>query len=117
MSIIEMVRHVLECEYIYHKIVENRGSVKIMSPWQDRPYTNVSDELNFAQPFHDKFIEAIRSTTEQDFTEVEIIRKEVDQRRKLGDYLLRIGYHESVHTGQMLSYLRTLNIERPKVWD
>ncbi|MCZ6703275.1 MAG: hypothetical protein O6940_09575 [Ignavibacteria bacterium] len=44
-------------------------------------------------------------------------RREVDQRKKLGDYLNRIAYHESVHTGQMLSYLRTLGIERPQIWD
>jgi uncharacterized damage-inducible protein DinB len=117
MSVIEMVRHVLESEYWFHKIVEHRGSVVFESPWQNRPYTNVSDELDFARPFRDEFINAINSATEQDFSEVEIIRKDKGQRRKLGDYLLRIGYHESIHTGQMLSYLRTLNIERPKIWD
>jgi hypothetical protein len=36
---------------------------------------------------------------------------------KLGDYLQRIAYHESVHTGQMLAYFRALSLERPLIWD
>ncbi len=54
---------------------------------------------------------------ESDLENVRIERKEVGQSKKLGDYLNRIAYHESVHTGQMLSYLRTIGIERPQIWD
>ncbi|MEZ5028674.1 MAG: hypothetical protein R2765_07795 [Ferruginibacter sp.] len=46
-----------------------------------------------------------------------ITRKEKKQHRKLGDYLLRIAYHEAVHTGQLLDYLRTLNSPRANIWD
>lgn len=60
-TIIEMIRHVLEGEHLFHKIIENKGD--------------------------------------------------------LGDYLNRIAYHESVHTGQILSYLRTIGIDRPQIWD
>jgi hypothetical protein len=35
----------------------------------------------------------------------------------LGDYLLRIGFHEAVHAGQFLAYLRAMQIERPFIWD
>ena len=52
-----------------------------------------------------------------DLENVRIERDEVRQSKKLGDYLNRIAYHESVHTGQMLDYLRTAGIERPKIWD
>ena len=45
------------------------------------------------------------------------IESEVGQSKKLGDYLNRIAYHESVHTGQMLSYLRMLRIEIPQILD
>ncbi|MBJ8050318.1 DinB family protein, partial [Bacillus cereus group sp. N18] len=31
--------------------------------------------------------------------------------------LMRIAYHEGVHTGQMLDYMRTMKIERPNIWD
>jgi uncharacterized damage-inducible protein DinB len=41
----------------------------------------------------------------------------VRQSKILGDYLNRIAYHESVHTGQLLDYLRTIGIERPQIWD
>jgi len=118
MTSLEMVRHVLESEHLFHKIVDNRGNLgDYISPWKDKPYFDVSDELSFAQPFRDKFIHTLKSFSAQDLTAIEIVRSEVGQKRKLGDYLLRIAYHESVHTGQILSYLRTLNIDRPKVWD
>ncbi len=37
--------------------------------------------------------------------------------RELGDMLLRVAYHESVHTGQLLDYLRTAKVKRPIIWD
>lgn len=118
MTAIEMVRHVLEGEHLFHKIVENKGNLgDYISPWQNKVYTTLQDELDFAQPFREEFIKAIRSFSTDDLTNIEIVRSEKGQRRKLGDYLQRIAYHESVHTGQMLSYFRTLGLERPLVWD
>ena len=119
MTIIEMVQHVLESEYIYQTIVKNGGTKgdDFKSPWENKGYATVLDEIKFAGPYRQSFLEMVRSFSQQDLEEIEIIRVEVGQRRKLGDYLLRIAYHESVHTGQMLSYLRTLGVDRPKVWD
>jgi hypothetical protein len=35
---IEMIRHVLEAEHLFHKIVENIGNLgDYVSPWQDKP--------------------------------------------------------------------------------
>ncbi len=118
MSCIEMVRHVLEGEHWFHEIINSRGSViNFVSPFQKRDYTNIEDELIFAQPYREKFIAAVRNFSANDLENIEIIREELGQRRKLGDYLLRTAYHESVHTGQLLNYLRTIGVERPKVWD
>ena len=118
MTAIEMVRHVLEGEHLFHKIVENKGNLgDYVSPWQDKSYTTLHEELDFAQPFREKFIETIKAFSSDDLTHIEIVRSEKGQRRKLGDYIQRIAYHESVHTGQMLSYLRTLGLERPQIWD
>jgi uncharacterized damage-inducible protein DinB len=118
MSCIEMIRHVLESEHIYHEIVNNRGSLgNYISPWESKPYSDLQDELDFAKSFREKFFETIKSFSPDDLTSVEIIRAEKGQRRKLGDYLLRIAYHEAVHTGQLLSYLRALGVERPLIWD
>jgi uncharacterized damage-inducible protein DinB len=119
MTMIEMVRHVLESEHAYHIIVKNKGSKgdDYRSPWEDRPYTNIEEEIEFSRPYRQSFLEMIQGFSPEELTGTEIIRVEVGQRRKLGDYLLRIAYHEAVHAGQMLSYMRTLGIDRPRVWD
>ena len=118
MSCLEMVRHILEGEHLFHKIVDNRGNIgDYVSPWTDKPYTNLQDELDFAKPYRHAFFETIKSFSSEDFSTIEIIRSEKGQRRKLGDYLQRIAYHEAVHTGQMLAYFRTLGLERPLIWD
>jgi len=119
MTIIEMVQHVLEGEHAYEIVIKNRGAKgeNFVSPWENKGYTTILDEISFAKPYRDSFIAMVRSFSDADLDEIEIVRSELGQRRKLGDYLLRIAYHESVHAGQMLSYLRTLGVERPKVWD
>jgi DinB superfamily len=118
MHCLEMVRHVLEGEYWFKAIVDARGdATNFVSPWKDRPYTNLQDELDFAKPFRDKFLAAVKEFTPLDLSTIEIVRIEKNQRRFLGDYLQRIAYHEAVHTGQMLGYLRTLRIEMPSIWD
>jgi uncharacterized damage-inducible protein DinB len=118
MSCIEMIRHVLESEHLFHTIVNRRGNLgDYPSPWKDKPYLDLHVELSFAQSFRDEFMQTIQSFSSEDLTTIEIIRSELGQRRKLGDYLNRIAYHESVHTGQLLDYLRTLNTKRPLIWD
>jgi uncharacterized damage-inducible protein DinB len=118
MGILETVRHVLEGEHLFHKIVENRGNLDdYISPWEGINYTNIQNEIDFAKPFRDNFFKTINSFSSEDLSQIEIVRSEKGQRRKLGDYLQRIAYHEAVHTGQILSYLRTLGIERPQIWD
>lgn len=117
-TIIEMIRHVLEGEHLFHKIVDNRGDLgNYKSPWNGMKYTVLENELNFAEKYRTDFLSMISTLNESDLEHVRIERKEVDQSKKLGDYLNRIAYHESVHTGQMLSYLRTIGIVRPQIWD
>lgn len=118
MNCLEMVRHVLEGQYIYHIMVKNGGELDdFQSPWKDRSYTTLQDELDFSEPFRLAFFETLSKFSISDLTNKEIIRPEKNQRRKLGDYLLRIAYHEAIHTGQMLAYLRSLGVERPDIWD
>lgn len=117
-TIIEMVRHVLEGEHLFHKIIENRGNLgNYHSPWEGLKYSDIENELKFAEEYRMKFIKMIEGLKELDLENVKINRIEVGQQKSLGDYLNRIAYHESVHTGQMLSYLRTIGIDRPKIWD
>ena len=118
MGCLEMVRHVLEGEHLFHMIVNKRGNLgDYASPWTDRPYKDLQAEVDFAKPFRLTFLQTIQEFSPDDFSTVEIIRSEKGQRRRLGDYLQRIAYHEAVHTGQMLSYLRAAGIERPQIWD
>jgi uncharacterized damage-inducible protein DinB len=60
MSIIEMVRHMLESEYIYNAIVNGRGNLAegFISPWEERPYTSIADEIAFSVPYHHQFLES-----------------------------------------------------------
>lgn len=117
-TIIEMIRHVLEGEHLFHKIIENRGNLgKYKSPWSGLGYSDLKSELNFAQKYRADFINMIKNLNESDLKNIRVERKEVGQSKILGDYLNRIAYHESVHTGQMLGYLRTAGVDRPKIWD
>ena len=118
MNCLEMVRHVLEGEHLFHKIVDNRGNIgDYISPWAGMTYADLQAELEFARPYREAFLDSIKSFSSDDLSTVEIIRSGEGQRRKHGDYLQRIAYHESVHTGQLLAYFRILGLERPMIWD
>ncbi len=117
-SIIEMIRHILECEHLFHRIIENRGNLgDYQSPWNNLEFTDLKNELHIAEIYREKFMSMISKLHESDLESIRIERTEVNQSKKLGDYLNRIAYHESVHTGQLLNYLRTIGIDRPQVWD
>jgi uncharacterized damage-inducible protein DinB len=118
MTCLEMMRHILEGEHLFHVIVNNRGNIgNYVSPWENILYTNLQAELDFAKPHRESFLKTIQSFSTEDFSNIEIVRTEKNQKRKLGDYLQRIAYHEAVHTGQMLSYCRTMGIDIPLIWD
>jgi hypothetical protein len=93
-----MIRHVIEGEHLFHIIVNNRGNIgKYVSPWENIPYTNLQAELDFAKSHRESFLKTIQSFSIEDFSNIEIVRTEKNQRRKLGDYLQRIAYLEAVH--------------------
>ncbi len=118
LSIIEMIRHVLEAEHLFHTIIKNKGNLgDYPSPWKDLPYIDLKNELEYTEKYRSEFIDMIKTLSESDLDTIRIERSEVGQSKKLGDYLNRIAYHEAVHTGQMLDYLRTAGIKRPQIWD
>lgn len=118
MSCIEMVRHVLESEHYYHIAILNKGSIgEFDSPFEKQPYTTVEAELLFAEPFRNEFINTVQAFSNEDLSNIQIDRSDVGYIRDLGDMLLRIAYHESVHTGQLLDYLRTAKVPITTIWD
>ncbi|TFE25986.1 DinB family protein [Cohnella luojiensis] len=120
LSCAEMIRHVAEAELLYHQILVNRGSLTSApetNPFDEKEFTTVENELKFIQPFRDHFLSYVGAFNKDDLENINIDRSDVGYIRTLGDMLLRIAYHESVHTGQLLGYMRTMGIARPKVWD
>lgn len=118
MNCLEMIRHVLESEHYYDLAIRNRGSLSVFdSPFENLPFTSVNAELEFAEPYRKQFIDTIKSFSEDDLENIKIDRSESGYIRDLGDMLLRVAYHESVHTGQLLDYLRTAGVPRIRIWD
>lgn len=124
LSCSEMIRHVLEAEYFYLQVIKNRGSVSNPdNPFDSKKFTTVAEELEFAGLYREKFIRFLKSFTKGDLTSIQIDRTDLSDLgysgyiRPLGDMLLRYAYHESVHTGQLLDYMRTMGVDRPDIWD
>ena len=117
MSCFEMVRHVLEADYLYGQMVRERRSYTGTSPFVDRRFDDVEAALAFANPYRESLLETVRQLSEDDLNTISIDRSDVGYIRKAGDFILRIAYHESVHAGQMLQYLRMAGVERPSIWD
>ncbi|CAM4223849.1 hypothetical protein BAMA_18800 [Bacillus manliponensis] len=120
LSCAEMIRHVLESEFFYHQILIGKGSAaisNIVNPFEKKVFTTVEEDLNFAAPYRKEFLQYIKTIQEDDLSNIKIDRSDVGYVRTLGDMLLRIAYHESIHTGQLLDYMRTMKIERPDIWD
>jgi hypothetical protein len=91
--------------------------IDYQSPWEGRPYTNLSDELKFAAPYRSEFLDMVKGFSVEEIDNIEITGNKMVKTRTLGDYLLRSAYHESIHAGQFLANLRILGIDRPYIWD
>ncbi|NDI35501.1 DinB family protein [Chengkuizengella sediminis] len=117
----EMIRHLLQGEFLFHQILIGRGGkalTNLFNPFETKEFISVDDELEFAQPYREEFLKYIKTFSINDLENIEIDLFDAGGYvKKLGDMLLRIAYHESVHTGQLLNYMRTMGIDRPKIWD
>lgn len=117
MSASAMIRHVLEADYGWNLIVNQEDMTNYLSPWKNRPFLNLKNELEFATPYRKAFLDSIHKFSDKELNETEIVHPGNGKKKILAKYLLRIGYHESVHAGQFLSYLRAMKMDRPNVWD
>ncbi|WP_222933085.1 DinB family protein, partial [Fulvivirga aurantia] len=64
-TIIEMIRHVLEGEHLFHKIIQNRGDLgDYLSPWENLAYSDLKSELEFCEKYRTDFLNMIRQLKE-----------------------------------------------------
>jgi uncharacterized damage-inducible protein DinB len=118
MTCIEVVRHVLEGEFLYMSMLRAGKSVASeQSPFTSRPYTDIEAEVAFSAPYRRMLLDLLRSYTPDELSSKTVDRSDKGYVRTVGDFILRMAYHESVHTGQLLSYLRHMNAVRPDIWD
>jgi uncharacterized damage-inducible protein DinB len=118
MSCVEAVRHVLEGEWFYMQMLRCGSSLQSEeSPFKPRPYTSIEDEVGFAEPHRRDFLGLVSSYTSEDLSTKKVDRSDKGYVRTVGDFTLRVAYHESVHTGQLLGYLRAIGASRPSIWD
>lgn len=68
-------------------------------------------------PIDRHFLKSVQHFSDKELNETEIIHPRNGSKKTLGKHLLRIGYHESVHAGKFLSYLRTMKMNRPEIWE
>lgn len=118
MTCIEMVRHVLEGEWLYMQMLRTgRSPESEASPFNPRPFADVGAEIAFAEPYRGEFLNLVASCSAEELMTRQVDRAEKGYVRAFGDFILRIAYHESIHAGQMLGYLRQMNAPRPNIWD
>lgn len=119
LSVGATIRHVLLHDWSWLTILQegrlphNQEQKQLL----ELPYSTVQAEINLAEPYHQKFLSYIESLAPSDYDSriVEWPHKPI--KRKLGDTLERKSYHDAVHTGQLLHYMRNLQIPRPNIWD
>ncbi|MDQ0217918.1 DinB family protein [Peribacillus cavernae] len=115
----EMIRHVWGASYHYHMVLLNNGSLKIEepAPFEQEPISSVKREAELSEPYFNDFIAYVQSLHPEELHLRLVDRSDVGYQRYLGDMLLRIAYHDAVHAGQFLQYIRQAGLERPNIWD
>ena len=117
MSCLEMIRHVLEADFLYGQMLRERHSYTGPSPFADSKFPDVEAALAFANPYRESLLASVRALSDAELNSIAIDRSDVGYIRKAGDFIMRIAYHEAVHAGQLLQYLRMAGVERPSIWD
>lgn len=119
LSVGQMIRHVLEHDYYWHMILTERRlpTEEETASLQDRPYTSIQDEVERSEAHHFRFLSYVESLDVRTFETLLIRWPHRPIERYLGDALERKSYHDAVHTGQLLQYMRMLQLSRPDIWD
>lgn len=114
-----MIRHVLLHDFSWLRILSDgrlADAEERKALWE-APISTVEAEIERAQPHHEAFLNYVSTLDPNEFSARIIKWPHKGIERTLGDALERKSYHDAVHTGQLLQYLRTLQIPRPDIWD
>jgi len=119
LSVGETIRHVLLHDFSWLRILKDNRlpTDEEQSDLWEEPYTNLQNEVDRASVYYDEFINYVSSLNINDLGTKYINWPHKPISRTLGDTLERKSYHDAVHTGQLLQYLRMLHIDRPIIWD
>ncbi|MEH7301221.1 DinB family protein [Neobacillus drentensis] len=119
LSVGETIRHVLLHDFSWLRILKDNRlpTDEEQSDLWEEPYTNLQNEVDRASVYYDEFINYVSSLNINDLGTKYINWPHKSISRTLGDTLERKSYHDAVHTGQLLQYLRMLHIDRPIIWD
>jgi uncharacterized damage-inducible protein DinB len=117
MSLIETVRHVLDCDEWYRLTIVQGSSKELNYDliYGDRPYTSIQNEIEFNRSHRSAFLESVRSLSEEDLENKTVGRARAS--KKLFAFLSGISYHEAFHAGQIAQCLRILKVPRPDIRD
>lgn len=89
MTAIQMIRHVLQADYGWNMIINKEDMSGYHTPWEDHPYSNVENEIEFAEPYRQIFLQSIRNFSEKELSNTIIIHPGNGAEKLLGSYLLR----------------------------
>ena len=116
MSIIETVRHLLDCDKWYMKNIQDRKNdhLDYDELFGNRPYISIENEIEMNQKAHADFIEYLKTFSDEALEKT--LLKRSSGMKNLDTFLLEIAYHEAYHTAQIQVYLRILNTPRAIIW-
>jgi hypothetical protein len=72
MSCFEMVRHVLEADFLYGQMIREWHSYPGYSPFADRRFDDLDAALAFANPYRESLLETVFSLSDDDLNTIAI---------------------------------------------
>lgn len=116
MSIIETVRHLLDCDKWYMKNIQDRKNdhLNYDELFGNRPFISIENEIEINKKNRIDFIEYLKTFSDEALENTQLKRS--SGMKNLDDFLLEIGYHEAYHAAQIQVYLRILNTPRANIW-
>ncbi|SFS64916.1 DinB superfamily protein [Marininema halotolerans] len=111
----EMIRHVWVGDYEYLHILKTGGLDPEEDIYQNVPITSVEQEIEYSHPHRQQLLDWIRNLPPEQLIEKSVARPAKGYQRPLGDMLMRIAYHDSVHIGYFKQYLRMVQLEQPNM--